>query len=106
MARRFFGVSNASLESNVASVREPEHIPTGSNDRTIMVAKLTKDGLLIPRSLLRGITRVEIRRRRNRITLLPSSKPDPIHKLGRKPVLAGRADGSANHDAYVYGRTP
>ena len=69
-----------------------------------MVAKVTKDGLLIPRSLLRGITTVEIRRRRDRITLLSSPSPDPIRKLGRKPVLAGCPDGSANHDAYVYGR--
>jgi hypothetical protein len=68
-----------------------------------MVAKVTKDGLLIPRSLLQGITRVEIRRHRNRITLLSSPRPDPIHELGRKPVLAGCADASANHDAYIYG---
>jgi hypothetical protein len=69
-----------------------------------MVAKVTKDGLLIPRSLLRGIRTVEIQRRRNRITLLSSHRPDPIRKLGRKPVPAGCADASANHDAYVYGR--
>jgi len=69
-----------------------------------MVAKVTKDGLLIPRSLLRGITTVEIRRRRGRITLLSSPRPDPIRKLGRKPVPAGCADASANHDAYLYGR--
>ena len=68
-----------------------------------MVAKVTKDGLLIPRSLLRGITRVEIQRRRNRITLLSSVEPDPIRNLGRKPVPAGCADASANHDVYLYG---
>ncbi len=70
-----------------------------------MVAKVTKDGLLIPRSLLRGITRVEIRRRTNRITLLSSSGRDPIRMLGRNPVFAGCTDASANHDAYVYGHT-
>jgi len=69
-----------------------------------MVAKVTKDGLLIPRSLLRGITTVEIRRRRDRITLLSSPRPDSIRKLGRKSVRAGCADAAANHDAYVYGR--
>jgi hypothetical protein len=69
-----------------------------------MVAKVTKDGLLIPRSLLRGITTVEIRRRRNRITVLSSPVIDPIRKLGRKPVLAGCADASVSHDAYIYGR--
>ncbi len=70
-----------------------------------MVAKVTKDGLLIPKSLLRGITKVEIRRHRNRITLQSTAGPDPIHKLGRKPVPAGCADASINHDAYIYGRT-
>ena len=69
-----------------------------------MVAKVTKDGLLIPKSLLRGITTVEIRRRRNRITLLSAPGPDPIRKLGRRPVPAGCSDASSNHDAYVYGR--
>ena len=70
-----------------------------------MVAKVTKEGLLIPRSMLRGITAVEIRRSRNRIMLLPPPKPDPIRKLGRKPVPAGCKDASDNHDIYVYGRT-
>ena len=71
-----------------------------------MVAKVTKDGLLIPKSLLRGITAVEIRRHRNRITLLSTAGPDPIHNLGRKPVAAGRGDASTNHDAYLYGGAP
>ena len=66
-----------------------------------MVAKVTKDGLLIPRSLLRGITTVEIRRRKDRITLLSPPRPDPIRKLGRKPVPAGCANGAANHDAFL-----
>ena len=66
-----------------------------------MVAKVTKDGLLIPRSLLRGMTRVQIRRHKNRITLLSSQEPNPIRRLGRKPVAVGCADASANHDAYL-----
>jgi hypothetical protein len=66
-----------------------------------MVAKVTEQGLLIPRSLLRGITQVEIRRVKNRITLVPASKRDPIRKLGRKPVACGVADASANHDRYL-----
>ncbi len=69
-----------------------------------MVAKVTEQGLWIPRSLLRGMTQVEIRRGKNRITLVPTPKADPIRKLGRKPVACGLADGSANHDHYLYGR--
>ena len=82
-----------------------KYIFAGLNDGTNMVAKVTKEGLLIPRSLLRGITAVEIRRTKNRITLLPSPKPDPIRKLGRKPVPTGCRDASDHHDIYVYGRT-
>ena len=69
-----------------------------------MVAKVTEQGLLIPRSLLRGIKQVEIRRGKNRITLVPASRLDPIRKLGRKPVLCGVADASADHDRYLYGQ--
>jgi hypothetical protein len=68
-----------------------------------MVAKVTKDGLLIPRSLLRRITTVEIRRRKDRITLLAPSRPDPIRKLGRKPVPAGCADAAANQNVDRWG---
>jgi len=69
-----------------------------------MVAKVTEQGLWIPRSLLRGVTEVEIRRGGKRITLVPASRVDPIRKLGRKPVACGLADASANHDRYLYGR--
>ena len=69
-----------------------------------MVAKVTAQGLWIPRSLLRGMSQVEIRRGKNRITLVPTSRVDPIRKLGRKPIACGLADASTNHDQYLYGR--
>lgn len=67
-----------------------------------MVANVTKDGLVIPRRLLRGIKRVELRRGKNRITLFPADEADPIDALGRKPVACGVADGSVNHDRHLY----
>ena len=67
-----------------------------------MVANVTKDGLLIPRHLLRGIKRVELRRGKNRITLFPAKDLDPIAQLGGKPVTCGVRDGSANHDQHLY----
>jgi hypothetical protein len=67
-----------------------------------MVAKGTEQGLWIPRRLLRGMSQVEIRRGKNRITLVPAPKVDPIRKLGRKPVTCGVADASANHDRYLH----
>ena len=67
-----------------------------------MVANVTKDGLLIPRRLLRGIKRVELRRGKSRITLFPTKDTDTIAKLGSKPVTCGVRDGSANHDQHLY----
>jgi len=67
-----------------------------------MVAQVTKDGLVIPRRLLRGIKRVELRRGKDRITLFPAKNVDPIAQLGSKPVTCGVRDGSANHDRHLY----
>jgi len=67
-----------------------------------MTAKITKQGLLIPLRLLRGVKRVEIQRKKSRITIFASDNPDPIHRLGRKPVSCGVADASTNHDKYLY----
>jgi hypothetical protein len=69
-----------------------------------MVAKVTEQGLLIPRRLLKGITQVEIRRGKKRITVVPTCKTDPIRKLGCKPVRCGLADASTNHDRYLHGQ--
>jgi hypothetical protein len=67
-----------------------------------MVAKVTKNGLLIPKRLLQGITQVEIRRVGKRITLTPSPIADPLRGFGEKPVQVGCTDGSVNHDAYAH----
>ena len=67
-----------------------------------MVANVTKDGLVIPRRLLRGIKRVELRRGKNRITLFPAKAADSIEQLGSKPVTCGLSDGSINHDQHLY----
>jgi len=68
-----------------------------------MVAKVTEQGLLIPKRLLRGISRVKISRTKNRITIVSSDQADPLQKLGRKPVRCGLPDASANHDKHLYG---
>ena len=67
-----------------------------------MVANVTKDGLVIPRRLLRGIKRVELRRGKNRITLFLANDLDPIAQLGSKPVACGARDGSTHHDRHLY----
>jgi hypothetical protein len=68
-----------------------------------MVAKVTAQGLIIPPALLVGIEAVEIRKESDRITLIPTTQPDPILNLGSHPVPCGVTDGSALHDEYVSG---
>jgi hypothetical protein len=68
-----------------------------------MVAKVTEQGLLIPKRLLRGISRVKISRTKNRITIISSDEIDSLQKLGHKPVRCGLPDASTNLDKHLYG---
>ena len=47
-----------------------------------MVAKVTAEGLIIPPGLLVGIEAVEIRKEKDRITLIPTRSTDPVLELG------------------------
>jgi len=66
-----------------------------------MVAKVTTEGLLILPALLVGIEAVEIRKENDRITLIPTTQPDPIQNLGNHPVPCGVSDASESHDRYL-----
>lgn len=69
-----------------------------------MRAQVKKDGVLIPKSLLKGVKQVEIRKEAGRIVLLPvPAAGDPIFRLGKRPVKTGVSDAAAQHDKYVYG---
>lgn len=70
-----------------------------------MKAIVKKDGVLIPRRLLKkGVKQVEIRKEAGRIVVLPVPAPeDPILRLGKRPVKTGVPDASRNHDKYLYG---
>lgn len=63
---------------------------------------VTKDGLLIPKEWLVGITEVMIRREANTLLIMPISPDDPIFELGQTPVEADVTDASVNLDQYVY----
>ena len=70
-----------------------------------MKAIVTKDGVLIPKRLLKkGVKQVDIRQEGGRIVVFaaPSAK-DPIFGLGRRPVCSGVTDASVDHDKYLYG---
>ena len=85
-------------------------------------AKVTKEGLLIPRevaerALGEGSEEVEIFEEPGRLLIVAEqagaggakgragsgSGDDPILGLGRNPVRTGVRDGSADHDRYLYG---
>ena len=66
-----------------------------------MKAKVTEQGLLIPKSLLEGFDEVEIRQEQQIITIIPMSG-DPIRNLGRNPLIAPETDASERHDEYLY----
>lgn len=81
-------------------------------------AKVTKEGLLIPREVAeRALGRnleVVIREEPGRLVVAAVENPaeraapeihgaeDPIASLGKSPVRTGARDGSANYDRYLY----
>ncbi|MEK6324432.1 MAG: hypothetical protein AABN33_22560 [Acidobacteriota bacterium] len=67
-----------------------------------MKAKVTQQGVVIPRRLLRGVEEVEIRKKNGVILVVPKQKADPVYKLGTKPIRCGVLDASENLDKYLY----
>ncbi len=67
-----------------------------------MKAKVTEQGLLIPKELLEGMEDVEICREENGIRVVPIIGDDPIFQLGREPATLGIEDAATNHDRYLY----
>ena len=74
-----------------------------ADDRVSMKTKVTEQGVLIPKKLLKGIEEVEIRKQDNMILVVPVSD-DPILQLGTHPITDSIEDASENHDAYLYDR--
>jgi virulence-associated protein VagC len=68
-----------------------------------MKAKVTKEGVLIPREFLDGIPgeEVEIRKEPGKVVVLPAE--DPILGLGENPIEDEITDASVNLDRYLYG---
>ncbi len=68
-----------------------------------MKAKVTEQGVMIPKEFLEGVEEVEIRKGANLIVIVPITKSDPILGLGQHPVECGVPDASEQHDRYLYG---
>ncbi len=68
-----------------------------------MKAKVTEQGIVIPKEFLEGIDEVEIRKEANLIVIVPTINKDPILGLGQDPVACDMPDASEHHDRYLYG---
>jgi len=66
-----------------------------------MRAKVTHQGVLIPKQWLEGIDEVEIRQEQTRIVIEPADAEDPILHLGTEPVVVDVDDASIHHDRYL-----
>jgi virulence-associated protein VagC len=70
--------------------------------------KVTDEGVLIPKELLRGAEEVEIRQEGDQVIIIPQiiggshSEDDPIFKLETNPVECDAPDASENLDRYLY----
>ncbi len=69
-----------------------------------MKAKVTEEGVLIPKKFLEGIEEVEIRKENGFVLVVPLVDDDPILQLGSQPVDGDVEDASENHDRYIYHR--
>lgn len=67
-----------------------------------MKVKVTKDGIIIPKKLLKEAKEVDIRDENNVIIIVPLTKSDPIYEFGQNPVSCGLKDASEKHDKYIY----
>ena len=67
-----------------------------------MRAKVTEQGVLIPKELLEGVEEVDIKKRNGLIVVLPVPDSDPINNLGRNPIVVDVDDASVHHDKYLY----
>ncbi len=68
-----------------------------------MKAKVNEKGVMIPKSLLEGVSEVEIIKENSQILVVPTMKEDPIFQIGKHPVVCNLPDASEKHDDYIYG---
>jgi virulence-associated protein VagC len=69
-----------------------------------MKARVTEQGVVIPKKFLKGVKEVEIRQEGNVVVVVPKSKEDALSKFGRHPVPCNAPDASENLDEHLYSR--
>lgn len=66
-----------------------------------MRTKVTRDGLLIPATLLEHVEEVELQSVGTLLVIVPITDQDPILALGSEPLECEIPDASLYHDAYI-----
>ena len=66
-----------------------------------MRAKVTDQGVLIPKQWFEGIDEVEIHREQDIIFIEPVVTTDPVLSLGTQPIVVDVDDASLHHDRYL-----
>ena len=68
-----------------------------------MKVNVKKEGLLVPRKLLKGVKQADVTWENNRIVIRPTKiEADPIFTLGSQPGHSGLKDASTHNDKYLY----
>ena len=70
--------------------------------RGVLKAKVTEQGVVIPKGFLEKVENVEIRKEEDLILIVPITRHDPILDLGKRPVACGAQNASVHHDKYVF----
>lgn len=68
-----------------------------------MRAKVTDQGVTLPKEWFSGVAEVDIQREDGRIVVAPVRADDPIMQLGSDPLPIELTDAAVNHDEYLYG---
>jgi hypothetical protein len=84
------------------SERSEESRPSRISLESNMKVKVTEQGVLIPKHLLKSVDEVEIRELDGMLLVIPVADEDPIFHLGKDPIEDDITDASANHDRYLY----
>ena len=68
-----------------------------------MKAKVTENGVVVPKEFFEGTDEVEIQKENGVIMIVPIIHGDTILELGKHPITCGVPDASEHHDRYLYG---
>jgi virulence-associated protein VagC len=66
-----------------------------------MKARVSEQGVLIPKEFFTGIEEVEIHQHDDTIIIVAILPADPILQLGMHPIEDRVRDASTNHDHYI-----